>query len=156
MSQNDWVIVIHGGAGAMRSMGADKEALYRAGLESAVLRGAQCLRDGGLAVEAAVEAVAAMEARGDFNAGHGSCLTTAGQVEVDAAVMNGADQGYGAVAAVPALGNAVRLADVVRTKSAHCLFAGAAALSWAEDHPEFIWKSPTKSSSPEKMATSPS
>ncbi len=127
-----WVIVIHGGAGAMRTMGADKEAAYRAGLRTATLRGAACLGRGGRAVDAAVEAVAAMEESGDFNAGHGSCLTTAGEVEVDAAVMNGADLGYGAVAAVPGLGNAVRLADAVRTESAHCLFAGPSALAWAE------------------------
>ena len=96
-----WVLVVHGGAGAMRTMSAEKEALYRSGLADAVSDGADILRNGGRAVEAAVVAVRSMEASGHFNAGHGSCLTTAGDVEVDAAVMNGADLGYGAVAAVP-------------------------------------------------------
>ncbi|MEE2789165.1 MAG: isoaspartyl peptidase/L-asparaginase [Myxococcota bacterium] len=128
---HEWVIVVHGGAGAMRSMGADKEALYREGLDRATRLGARCLADGGQAVDAVVLAVRDMEASGHFNAGHGSCLTTAGKVEVDAAVMNGADLGYGAVAAVPGIGNAVALADAVRQHSAHCLFAGPGALEWA-------------------------
>ena len=127
-----WVLVVHGGAGAMRTMSAEKEALYRSGLADAVSDGADILRNGGRAVEAVVVAVRSMEASGHFNAGHGSCLTTAGDVEVDAAVMNGADLGYGAIAAVPGVGNAIRLADAVRTESAHCLFAGPGALSWAE------------------------
>ena len=109
----------------MRSMGAEKEAAYRGA----------CVRpsfelphvsERWIAVNAAV-AVAAMEECSDFNAGHGSCLTTAGEV-VDAAVMNGADQGYGAVAAVPGLGNAVRPADVVR-ESQHIVFLRVQPLS---------------------------
>ncbi|MEE2758029.1 MAG: isoaspartyl peptidase/L-asparaginase [Myxococcota bacterium] len=144
--KNRWLVLVHGGAGAMRSMGPKKEADYRRGLADAVLAGADCLRNGGQAIESAVAAVRSMELSGAFNAGHGSCLTADGLVEADAAVMNGADLSYGAVAAVPRLGNAVVLAETIRSKSPHCLFAGHRALQSIDalngPEPEFIDPSP--------------
>lgn len=138
MKSDEWVIVVHGGAGAMRSMGPEKENAYREGMAGAVKAGALHLEAGGDAVEAAVLAVAHMEASGAFNAGMGSCLNFEGVMEADAAVMNGADLGYGAVAAVPDLGNAVSLADMVRRRSAHCMLAGEGALRTAAKWPEFV------------------
>ena len=124
-----WVVLVHGGAGAMRTMSAAKEAQYRAGLETAVRAGVNVLNSNGLAVDAAIAAVSSMEQSCAFNAGHGSCLSEAGRVEADAAVMDGRDLSYGGVAAIPDLGNAVWLADAVRRHSPHCLFAGQQALA---------------------------
>ncbi len=122
---------MHGGAGAMRTMGPEKERAYRAGLDAALRAGAEHLSSGGDAVTAAIAAVSHMERCGHFNAGRGSGLTLAGEVEVDAAVMVGTDLSYGSVAAVPGLINAIELAEMVRTASVHCMLAGARALEWA-------------------------
>ncbi len=53
----------------------------------AVGRGAEVLRGGGSALDAVVATVVALENDPLFNAGYGSVLTTAGRVEMDAAVM---------------------------------------------------------------------
>jgi beta-aspartyl-peptidase (threonine type) len=121
----------------MRSMGADKEQAYRQAMAEAIEAGAAHLASGGSAIEAAVQAVAVMEASGALNAGLGSCLSFDGIVEADAAVMDGAELDYGAVATVPRLGNAVALAEQVRRHSAHCMLAGEGALRTAAMWPEF-------------------
>jgi beta-aspartyl-peptidase (threonine type) len=140
MERVSWTIVIHGGAGAMRSMGAQKEAEYREGLRVSVLAGASVLRDGGSALSAAMAAVRSMEAGGAFNAGHGSCLNLDGVIEVDAAVMDGHDLSMGAIAAAPGIANGVMVADAIRQNSPHCLFAGESvhrlAEKWADLHIE--------------------
>jgi beta-aspartyl-peptidase (threonine type) len=130
----------------MRAMGPDKERAYRAGLSRATTRGALCLAEGGAALDAATAAVAEMEASGDFNAGLGSCLNLEGHVEADAAVMRGRDLDYGAVAAVPHLGNAVEMADAVRRHSPHCMLAGPAALRAVQGWSDFQLRRVTPSS----------
>lgn len=123
-------MLIHGGAGAMRNMGALAETLYREGLVDATTIGADILRGGGTARDAVVAAVRQMEACGAFNAGRGSALSSIGQIEADAAVMDGDTLAVGAVAAVPGLTNAVGIAEDVLTHSPHCLLAGSAVLEW--------------------------
>ncbi len=54
----------------------------------------------GNALEACVKAVSVMEDLEGFNAGFGSVLNEAGEVEMDAAVMKGNGLKYGAVAAI--------------------------------------------------------
>ncbi len=125
-------ILIHGGAGAMRSMGASAEAAYRAGLHAAVSAGHDCLASGGNARDAVVSAVRVMETSTAFNAGRGSALSLGGIIEADAAVMEGSTLKVGAVAAVPDLTNAVMIADALLDRSPHCVLAGPAASRWAE------------------------
>ena len=126
-------IIIHGGAGAMRNMGTSAEAQYRAGLIEATAAGAGILREGGSAREAVVSAVSWMERCGAFNAGRGSALSSAGEIEADAAVMDGNSLAVGAVAAVPGLTNAVAIAEDVLKYSPHCLLAGSPVLDWARE-----------------------
>jgi beta-aspartyl-peptidase (threonine type) len=133
----NWTLVIHGGAGAMRDMGAAKEAKLHAGLVAALRVGGDGLRRGEGALWAVEAAVAAMERSGHFNAGRGSCLNEAGAIEVDAAVMSGDDRSIGAIGAVPRLTNGVRLAARLRRGSPHCLLVGAGALTAGEDLPDF-------------------
>ncbi len=131
-------LVIHGGAGAMRSMGADAEALYRAGLKEAARIGGVVLSSGGSAREAVVAAVQSMEESGAFNAGRGSALCESGVIEADAAVMDGGTLGTGAVAALPNVTNAVTVANALVEGSPHCLLAGSAALTWAEENLDHV------------------
>jgi beta-aspartyl-peptidase (threonine type) len=69
----------------------------------------------------------------EFNAGIGSALTRDGTVEADAAVMVGADQRVGAVAAVPDLGCAIALARAVLDAGEHAILAGPAAWRFAAE-----------------------
>jgi isoaspartyl peptidase/L-asparaginase-like protein (Ntn-hydrolase superfamily) len=78
-------LIAHGGAGG-RAPAADR-ASRRHGILDAVQRGAEILRGGGSALDAVVATVVALEDDPLFNAGYGSVLTTAGRVEMDAAVM---------------------------------------------------------------------
>ena len=101
------VLILHGGAGAMRKLEGGGEVRYREALRAACAHGAVLLKDGASALDAAVEATRYMEDLGEFNAGLGSCLTMAGRIEMDAAVMRGDDRGFGAVAGVPGVANPV-------------------------------------------------
>jgi L-asparaginase / beta-aspartyl-peptidase len=78
-------LIVHGGAGG-RAPGSERAARKR-GMLTAVRRGAEILRGGGSALAAVVATVVALENDPLFNAGYGSVLTTAGRVEMDAAVM---------------------------------------------------------------------
>jgi beta-aspartyl-peptidase (threonine type) len=125
------VVAVHGGAGTFRVLregGAQAKAALEAGLEVALGSGWAVLSAGGAALEAAVEAVAAMEDSGLFNAGRGSVPTTAGTVETDAAVMDGATGRAGGVCALTWPANPVRAALAVTRLSGDpvpLLLAGA-------------------------------
>ena len=66
-----------------------------------------------------------------FNAGRGAALTRDGWAELDAAVMTGAKQKAGAVAAVRHVKNPVELARRVMEKSRHVLLVGVGAEEFA-------------------------
>lgn len=120
-------IAVHGGAGAER---AGLQGESQAGLVRAVRRGREILEGGGSAIDAVVAAVAVLEDDPSFNAGTGSVLNAAGEVEMDAGVMDGATLGIGAVAAVQGIRNPIRLAaHVLRTPQ--ILFAKDDALRLA-------------------------
>jgi L-asparaginase / beta-aspartyl-peptidase len=78
-------LIAHGGAGGRAAAG--DRAARRQGMLTAVGKGAEILRGGGSALDAVVATVVALENDPLFNAGYGSVLTTAGRVEMDAAVM---------------------------------------------------------------------
>jgi beta-aspartyl-peptidase (threonine type) len=124
-------ILVHGGAGAMRGMTPDREDRYREGLRAAAGAGRRVLRDGGDALAAAIAAVVSMEDGGVFNAGLGSCLTTEGSVEMDAAVMRGSDRGIGAVACIRDVANPILLARAVMEHTPHCVLAADGAVAFA-------------------------
>ena len=121
-------LIVHGGAGAANpELGAAQSAGCRAALHA----GWQVLEDGGRAVDAVCAAVARLEDDPLFNAGVGSCLTSAGTVEMDAAVMHGGDLRAGAVAAVRTVRNPIRLARAIMDDGRHVLLVGAGAQAFA-------------------------
>lgn len=122
------MIVCHGGAGLVTE---DRHDRLRAGVRAAAALGRRMLDDGASAIDAVVAAVRVLEDDPEFNAGTGSALTRDGTVETDAAVMDGATQRVGAVAAVPDLGNAIALARAVLDAGEHVLLAGPSAWTFA-------------------------
>ena len=67
-----------------------------------------------------------------LNAGRGSLRTSAGGVEMDALIMDGATLGLGAVAAVTRVRHPVSLAREVMRRTHHALLAGDGAGSFAD------------------------
>ncbi|MGO4329986.1 isoaspartyl peptidase/L-asparaginase family protein [Cupriavidus sp. 2TAF22] len=130
---NTPVIAIHGGAGTITraAMSPAKEAEYTDALAAVLQAGQRVLADGGSALDAVTEAVRLLEDCPLFNAGRGAVLTHAGTYELDAAIMDGATLGAGAVACVKRLRNPVLAARAVMEKSEHVLFAADGAEAFA-------------------------
>ena len=126
------LIVVHGGAGERAPDGPGERAA-RAGCAAAARAGFAILRAGGSALDAVEEAVRILEDDPRFNAGRGSCLTRAGTVEMDAAIMSGTRLRVGAVAAVGRVRNPIALARAVLDDGEHVLLAGAGALAFARE-----------------------
>jgi L-asparaginase / beta-aspartyl-peptidase len=114
-------IAVHGGAGTFKVLdeGGDSARVALEGALAAALEaGWRALSSGRDALAAAVEAVASMEDSGLFNAGRGSVLTTAGTLEADAGVMDGATRRAGGVCCTSWPANPVRAALAVARLSA--------------------------------------
>ncbi len=121
-------IIVHGGAGPIRD-GSLPQRLD--GCKEAVLVGWKIIQQGGSALDAAEAAVVALEDNPLFNAGTGSTLNSLGQVEMDAAVMEGETLRAGAVAAIQGIKNPIKLARRVMEDGRHLLLAGEGALLFA-------------------------
>jgi len=129
-------LIVHAGAGTLgpddpASSGepADRlEAVRRAAAEGLAL-----LRGGASALDAVEHAVRILEDDPGTNAGTGSCLTAAGDVELDASIMDGASLRCGAVAVVKDVQNPVTLARRVMERSEHVLLAGPGASEFARE-----------------------
>ncbi len=102
-------ILVHGGASPdyWRNADAGIRERSRRGLAAACAAGAAILQRGGPACEAVCAAVVVLEDDPLFNAGTGGVRTSAGTLELDAAVMDGATARSAAVAGVTALLNPI-------------------------------------------------
>lgn len=126
-------LILHGGAGSMNNMTDPRAARYRAGLRESAQAGVDLLQAGESALDAVVAATVVMEDSGVFNAGLGACLTSAGDIEMDAALMDGRDRGFGAVAGVRAVKNPILLSRHVLFDTAHCLLGAEGAAEFARE-----------------------
>jgi beta-aspartyl-peptidase (threonine type) len=126
------VLAVHGGAGRVPEDRAYRAVAER-GLADALRAGQRVLANDGPALQAVVAAVEALENCEVFNAGRGSALTAGGFVEMDAAVMDGAEGRAGAVAGVRSLAHPVRAALAVLEDGRHVLLAGEGAETFARD-----------------------
>ena len=91
------IIVVHGGAGLIPD--ARVEHKLR-GVKAAARSGARCLLATRNGRQAVCTAVSSMEDDPYFNTGLGSVLNEDGEVEMDAALMDGRDLALGGVGAV--------------------------------------------------------
>jgi L-asparaginase / beta-aspartyl-peptidase len=124
------LIVVHGGAGDRAPHGPGAAAARR-GCQRAARAGFAILRAGGSALDAVEAAVRSLEDDPSFNAGRGSCLTRAGTIEMDAAIMAGDGLRIGAVAAVNRVRHPIALARAVLDDGEHALLVGAGARAFA-------------------------
>lgn len=116
-------VVTHGGVGGDPSRTLD-------GTHRAAQRGLEALKTG-TALEAVLAAVVVLEDDPRFNAGTGANIRLDGRtVQMDAAVMDGASGGFGAVAAIERVKNPVRVARKVM-ESPHLLIVGEGATRFA-------------------------
>lgn len=107
MPDAHWAIIVHGGA---KTIPVGLEQVHRDGCLSALRAGETILRAGGSALSAAEAVVRALEDDPTFNAGVGSVLNAQGQVECDAAIMDGKTLAVGGVAAVRTLRHPISVA----------------------------------------------
>lgn len=131
----EYALAIHGGAGALRraSMSPEKEAEYRAALDSALNIGENILRNGGSALDAVEQTIVFLENNPLFNAGRGAVFTHDGKNELDASIMDGATQNAGAIGGVTTVKNPIRLARAVMEQSPHVFLSGRGAEQFAAE-----------------------
>lgn len=128
-----WSIAIHGGAGVIEKQNftPEREAEYRAALNSVLERGAGLLEDGVSGLDAVGAMINMMEDDEKFNAGRGSVLSAAAINEMDASIMDGRDRNAGAVSSVTTVRNSIDLARAVMDQSRHVMLSGEGAEQFA-------------------------
>lgn len=130
-----YALAIHGGAGAIpkAEMTPEKEARYKAALDSALTVGETVLAQGGTALDAVTQTVIWLENCPLFNAGRGAVFTHEGKNELDASIMDGRTEQAGAVGGVTIVKNPILLARAVMEKSPHVLLTGKGAEQFARE-----------------------
>ena len=136
MAEREYVIVVHGGAGAMAGLENDmvKASQYYTALDSALTIGDAILADGGEGIEAVKAVIRYFEGNPLFNAGVGATCTIDGAFELDAAIMEGKDLSAGSVAGVKYIKHPIDAAYAVKTQTEHVMLAGEGADQFAKAH----------------------
>jgi beta-aspartyl-peptidase (threonine type) len=127
------VLVIHGGAGVIRSeVTPEREKAVRAELEHALHVGYDALKGGASSIDAVSKAIVIMEDSPLFNAGKGAVFNHDGKNELDASIMDGATRQAGAIANVHRVKNPILLARAVMEKSEHVMLIDDGAEQFAQ------------------------
>ena len=147
-SRKKVVLVIHGGAGVLRTEGMTPEVEkgYEDALRLALRTGYDVLEaESATSIDAVEAAIQVLEDSPLFNAGKGAVFTHDGRNELDASIMDGKDRRAGAVAAVTRVKNPISAARAVMEKSPHVMMIGegadrfAIASGVAEVSPVYFW-----------------
>lgn len=91
------------------------------------------LESGARALDVVEHAVVELESSGMYVAGRGSAPNTAGYVELDASIMDGASREAGAVAAIVGVANPISVARRVMQETPHVMLVGTGALAFARE-----------------------
>lgn len=126
-------LIIHGGAGALEQIKREgNEMEYMESIYRILEGGRQILAAGGSALDAVEHCAIQLEDDPLYNAGHGSVLNEYGEVEMDAAIMDGNTFDAGAVAGITSIKNPTVLARQVLEKSEHVMLIGKGAREFAK------------------------
>ena len=124
MRQAKPIIIVHGGAGDWPS---ELHEQGLSGVRKAADRGFRILSSGGSALDAIEAAIVSLEDDPVFNAGRGSTLNLRGEIETDAAIMDGKTLRGAGVALLRDIKNPIKAARIVLERTDHVLIAGPAA-----------------------------
>lgn len=122
-------IVVHGGAWAIPDSLTQPSRL---GVQRAARLGHQILLSGGSSLDAIEVAIRELESNPVFDAGRGSCLTSAGSIEMDAALVT-EDLEYGGVLCISNALHPISIARRVMQDTPHCLLSGAGADAFVKE-----------------------
>ncbi|EKV00803.1 isoaspartyl peptidase/L-asparaginase [Leptolyngbyaceae cyanobacterium CCMR0082] len=126
-------LIIHGGAGALEQIKREgNETEFMESIRSILESGRSILTAGGSALDAVEHCAAQLEDDPLYNAGRGSVLNEYGEVEMDAAIMDGKTFQAGAVAGITSIKNPTALARQVLEKSEHVMLIGKGAREFAK------------------------
>lgn len=128
MSREQAAFVAHGGAGTRRE---EEHTQVRSGMMTAARQGAESLAEDRHALDVAVGIVTVLEDDPTFNAGTGSVLNLDGEVQMDAALMEGATRNAGGVTNLRDVRHPIRVARRVMEETDHVLLGGAGAERFA-------------------------
>jgi len=135
-NENDFSLVIHGGAGSIYEgrYSAEEEQAFREKLTEALAAGHNILLSGGTSNDCVEAVVRIMEDSPLFNAGKGAVLNAKGNCELDASFMDGSTGKAGAVGAVSIVKNPISLSRKVMEKSKHVFLVGKGAEEFAREN----------------------
>ena len=121
-------MALHGGAGAKAG---EDYALVENHLANLTHAGEEMLKSGATAIDVAEKMTCEMEASGLYVAGKGSAPNVAGQVELDASIMDGKTRHAGAVAAVRDIVHPVAVARRLLDNGSTVMLTGEGAIEFA-------------------------
>lgn len=121
---SSYALALHGGAGA--KLGEDY-AIVEAHLAVLTASGEAMLRAGEPSLDVVEKMVCEMEMSGHYVAGKGSAPNIAGQVELDASIMDGSAKSAGSVAVIKDVLSPISVARAVMERSASVMLAGDGA-----------------------------
>jgi beta-aspartyl-peptidase (threonine type) len=125
--------MIHGGSGSLEDLKYEaSEAEFQQSILSILEQGRDRLARGDSALDVVEYCVTLLEDDRLYNSGCGSVLNAKGKVEMDAALMNGADLRAGSVACVSQVKNPISLARQVLEQGQHVFLMGEGALEFAQ------------------------
>jgi len=123
-------LAIHGGAGKITNKPQDDQ---KNNLRVVCAHGKTMLDKGASALDVCDHLAALLEDSGLYVAGRGTGPNTAGEYELDAAIMDGETRNIGAVCAIKGFKNPVHVARAVLEKTPHVMLAGRGAENFASD-----------------------
>ena len=124
-------IIVHGGA---KELTPSEIAPHKEGCTAAIEAGWKILAQDGHALDAVEAAVRVMEADPTFNAGLGSALNSDGEVEMDAAIMDGTTLKAGAVATLRSVRQTISVARKLMESGRAVMLAGEGAYRFASEN----------------------